>query len=171
MFKERRKQINTILDTVPPEELAKQPLPQAFEKLPNGVYDQIKVKIKIKLTLRNLFRKSTKTRLLNGARDIRRFERWCALWHMNNVVLLSKICGSLRWYSFVTQRFSNNEFKPPPGFEAALSPTIYQQLLTVHQNPNLSVAEKKQKVDQIMQKVPADQLAKFVHKWVLDKLI
>jgi hypothetical protein len=52
---------------------------------------------------------------------------------------------------------------PPPGFESAISPSLYQQLVAIHQDQDLSVAEKKQKVDLVMQKVPADQLAKFVH--------
>lgn len=51
-------------------------------------------------------------------------------------------------------------FKPPPGFEAVLAPTVYQQLIAVHQNTKLSVVEKKQQVDKVMQQVPADQLAK-----------
>lgn len=50
---------------------------------------------------------------------------------------------------------------PPPGFEDVLAPSVYQQLLKVHQNSDLTVQEKKQQVDKIMQQVPADQLAKL----------
>jgi hypothetical protein len=47
---------------------------------------------------------------------------------------------------------------PPPGFEFALAPTIYKQLMTVHQNPTLSVEDKKRSIDKIMSMVPQDQL-------------
>lgn len=42
-WQERRQQIDAILDEVPPSEISKLPLPKGFEKLPNGVYDMIKV--------------------------------------------------------------------------------------------------------------------------------
>jgi hypothetical protein len=35
--------MDDLLDMIPPEELAKLPLPREFEKLPTGIYDQIKV--------------------------------------------------------------------------------------------------------------------------------
>lgn len=47
--------MDAIFDTVPPTELAKLPLPPAFSQLPNGVYDQIKVKFKYANFLLTLF--------------------------------------------------------------------------------------------------------------------
>lgn len=42
-WEERQKQVDTLLDNIPPEELAKMPLPPGLESLPAGVYDQIEV--------------------------------------------------------------------------------------------------------------------------------
>lgn len=39
-----------------------------------------------------------------------------------------------------------------------MAPTIYKQLLAVHSNPQLSVAEKKTQIDKIMVNVPQEQL-------------
>ncbi|KAI6191013.1 hypothetical protein M3Y97_00181700 [Aphelenchoides bicaudatus] len=132
-WEEKRKQMNDILDTIPPEELAKMPLPAAFEKLPTGVYDQIK--------------------LIHEDKTLKWSER-----RLKIRTIMRTLPHDQRRAVFKDMWFPP---MPPPGFEAALSPTIYQQLVSVHQNTQLSVPEKKQKVDQIMQKAPADQLAKL----------
>ena len=40
--------------------------------------------------------------------------------------------------------------RPPPGFELVLSPTVYTQLLAVHENSALTIDEQKRKIDEIM---------------------
>lgn len=51
--------------------------------------------------------------------------------------------------------------RPPPGFEAVLSPSIFKQLMAVHENVALSVPEKKQRIDHILSLVPQEQLERL----------
>jgi hypothetical protein len=51
-----------------------------------------------------------------------------------------------------------------------LAPTIYKQLLAVHGSQSLTVDEKKTKIDQIMSKVPQDQLDQLPLPMGFDRL-
>lgn len=48
--------------------------------------------------------------------------------------------------------------RPPPGFEAIVGPTVFKQLIRIHENPAFSTDDKKAAIDQIMRAVPRSQL-------------
>jgi len=132
-WEERRQQIDAVLDTIPPSQLARMPMPPGFEKLPTGVYDQIKA--------------IHTDDSLNWSERRQRIR-----------TIMHSIPPEQRRSAFKDMWFPP---MPPPGFESVLAPTVYQQLVAVHQNSKLTVPEKKRQVDRIMQQVPADQLARL----------
>jgi hypothetical protein len=132
-WEERREQIDQLLDSIPPSQLAKMPLPSGFEKLPIGVYEQIK-EIHDDETMKWSKRRQKVRQIMHTIPHEQRRAVFKDMWFPP---------------------------MPPASFESVLAPTVYQQLLKVHQNVNLTVAEKKDRVDRIMQQVPGDQLMKL----------
>lgn len=164
-FDERRGKIEEVFDNLPREILEKLPLPPGLERLP----EEKKEKFRELHLNRGLDWRERHQLVQKAIRELPE--------HEQRLVEpprppMPPFMGQ-GFQSGPNGKISNGMFPPmgpppfgpmgfpphpPPGFELALAPTIYKQLMVVHQNPTLSVEEKKQQVDRIMSMVPQDQL-------------
>lgn len=71
--------------------------------------------------------------------------------HNENLPLPSKVC-------YILSIFKLYILKPPAGFDKVLGEEIYQKLLNVLQNSQMTVKEKKAQLDNIMSKVPQETI-------------
>ena len=114
--------MDIALDRLAPASLSRLPMPPFFAALPAPTAD----------ALRAVHTSATM--------------RWSAR-RQRVRALLAAIPPEARRAAFRSSHFPPT---PPPGWQQALPATVYNHLLAVHTNAQLSVAEKRARVDRIM---------------------
>ncbi|KAI6236554.1 hypothetical protein M3Y95_00170000 [Aphelenchoides besseyi] len=142
---ERRDRIESVFDELPRDILEKLPLPPGLARLPSDIQTPFKA-LHVDRTMGWRERQTRVHELIKQLpEDMQR------LVHPPAPVP-----------PFGSQGFRPMPYgfpsRPPPGFEFVLSPTIYKQLLAVHENTKITDDEKKQQLDKILRLVPQDQL-------------
>uniref|UniRef100_A0A914C405 Uncharacterized protein n=1 Tax=Acrobeloides nanus TaxID=290746 RepID=A0A914C405_9BILA len=152
-FTERHEQIDKIMSSLPDEVLDKLPPPPGFEKLPKEVQDQLK-------SIR-------RNKSLNWREKHEKVREFIDSLPEEQRKLLPPPPPPPFFPPFGPRGLPP---RPPPGFEKVLPSEVYQRLLAVHENTNISVPEKMQKIDEIMKEVPKETLEKLPLPPGFDKL-
>jgi len=126
-WRERNRLIDNIFSTLPPHLLPHLGLDSDFNRLPLPIYQRI---YNIHL--------NEKYKLKDRRAQIR------------------QILENLTWENRVAMQKEEFPLAPPTGFEEVMEPEIYKQLLAIHTNLKMSVAEKKESIDLIMSQVPKE---------------
>ncbi|KAI6183776.1 hypothetical protein M3Y97_00525100 [Aphelenchoides bicaudatus] len=124
-WRQRNKQIDQVYESVPSELLAQLPLSPDYNHLPKDVYAKI-----------NGIHKDKNVKLRDRREQIRR------------------ILDHLTWEQRVEMNKNDLPLEPPAEFEKVLGAEVFDQLLMIHQNPEMSVDQKKQAIDKVMALVP-----------------
>lgn len=135
-LQEKSDRFSRILSSVPAETLAKLPLPPGFEVLPDKVQQKI--------------------RAIHGNPSLDWSQK-----HGKVAQLIEALPPDQRprpppGFPALPPPQAGEFFppNPPPGFEKVLPPNVYEQLLKIHRDGQLSVQEKSQSIDQIMRSLP-----------------
>lgn len=147
-MEQRRAGIDGVFDELPQEVLAKLPLPPGIERLPEEHKQQFRA-LHMDRTLTSEDRaQRTKQMVDSLPADMQALVRPPPPPHF---------AGGPPPPQFV------NGFpaRPPPGFEDVVGATVYKQLLKVHEDSSATPETKKAMIDQIMQRVPREQLSKL----------
>ncbi|KAF7632341.1 hypothetical protein Mgra_00008266, partial [Meloidogyne graminicola] len=140
----KQEEFDKIMNSVNPNILSKLPLPPGFELLPLNIQQKIteingnssinwnKKHLKIKEIIESL---QQKQKNLNP----------------NPLLQQQLTVQQQQNFEIIPEFFPPN---PPPGFEKVLPLNIYQKLLQIHRNSNLSVKQKSFQIDQIMRSLP-----------------
>ncbi|CAD5231444.1 unnamed protein product [Bursaphelenchus xylophilus] len=139
-FEQRREAIEQVFDELPQEILAKLPLPPGLERLPEE--------------------HKQKFRNLQMDRSMTAVDR-----HNKVKEMVSQLPEELQQVvnppAGIPPMVRGFPSRPPPGFEAIVGPSVFKQLVKVHESTDLTVPEKKNMIDLIMRQVPRAQLEKL----------
>nr|CAD2194306.1 unnamed protein product [Meloidogyne enterolobii] len=135
------------MTSVSPKLLAKLPLPPGFEALPSNIKEKIK-EINGDPSI-DWSKKHLKVKELIGALPQQQHPH--PLLHNPSIRIPSTQIQQTNSGNVIPEFFPPN---PPPGFEKVLPPEVYQQLLQIHRNPQLTVQQKSLQIDQIMRSLP-----------------
>ncbi|CAD5223935.1 unnamed protein product [Bursaphelenchus okinawaensis] len=138
-FEERREAIEEVFDQLPLEVLAKLPLPPGLERLP-AEHKQKFRELQMDRTMTAADRHNKVKQMVEELPT-----------ELQKVVNPPTTPPMIRGFPS----------RPPPGFEAIVGPSVFKQLVKVHENADLTVPQKKNMIDLIMRQVPRAQLDKL----------
>jgi hypothetical protein len=125
-WEERKKMIDEVFDFLPKEVLDKMPLPPGFEKLPQEIQDQAKA-INGDLALKWGEKREKIREIIKSLPEEQR-----------RLIPFPRFGG-------IIPPFGPRGLPPlpPPGFKEVLPSEVYQKLVEIHQNKELSQEDKK----------------------------